>query len=83
LLDPRERFDVVFCDLMMPHFTGMDVHSRVKEANPELAERFVFITGGAVREDIRAFLNEVPNERLDKPFSSQNLRGIARRFFRK
>ena len=80
LLDRGEEFDVVFCDLMMPHVSGMDLYRQVYARNPSLAARFVFVSGGAVYDDVRAFLAEVPNERLEKPFSSQNLKGIARRF---
>ena len=80
LVDESEAFDVVFCDLMMPHVTGMELFTRVRVARPSLASRFVFVTGGTMTEEGRAFLADVPNERLEKPFSNQNLRGIARRF---
>ena len=45
----------------------------------QLAERFVFISGGGIREEERAFLADIPNQRLEKPFSNQNLRETARR----
>jgi len=79
LLSGKEQFDVVFCDLMMPYLTGIQVYRRVREESAELADRFVFVSGGVTREEVRIFLDEVPNERLEKPFSSQNLRGIVRR----
>ena len=40
----------------------------------------VFVTGGTVYEEVRKFLDSIPNERLEKPFSNQNLKGVARRF---
>ena len=75
-----ERYDVVFCDLMMPYLPGPALYARVLELAPELAERFVFITGAATDPKNEAFLADVPNERVDKPFSIQNIRGIAKRF---
>ncbi len=88
--DPREAlrvltenvgsFDVIFTDILMPHLTGIELYRAVAARAPEAAARFVFMTGDVVREDIRAFLAEVPNERLEKPFASQDLRGIANRF---
>lgn len=42
----------------------------------------VFITGGAFTETAIAFLDRVPNERLDKPFDSENLRVLVQRFLR-
>jgi PAS domain S-box-containing protein len=79
-LRATEGFDVVFCDLMMPHLNGPTLYARVREQAPALAERFVFVTGGATSESLRNFLAEVPNERMEKPFNIQNLRGIVRRF---
>jgi PAS domain S-box-containing protein len=80
LLEGGAEFDVVFCDLMMPHLTGAELFNRVSGFAPSMASRFVFISGGVIRDDIERFLANVPNERLEKPFSSQNLRGIAGRF---
>ena len=80
LTDNGESFDVIFSDILMPYVTGIELYRAIAARTPEVAERFVFMTGDVVREDIRTFLAEVSNERLEKPFSSQNLRGIAHRF---
>ena len=42
-----ERFDLIFCDLMMPRVTGMDFHAALAVEAPEQARRTVFLTGGA------------------------------------
>ncbi len=76
LLD-GERFDVILCDLMMPEMTGMDLHQELASRAPALAERFVFLTGGAFTSNARAFLNRVGNRRMEKPFSSEELRGLV------
>jgi CheY-like chemotaxis protein len=73
-----ERFDVLFCDLMMPGMTGMDLHEELVLAAPDQAERMVFITGGAVTTRARDFVATVPNEVLEKPFDVQRLREIVR-----
>ena len=72
-----ERFDVVLCDLMMPQMTGMDLHAALSENAPDQAERMVFLSGGAFTAAARAFLDEVPNERLEKPFDTQQLSAIV------
>jgi len=78
LLTPGgDGFDVVVCDLMMPGMTGMELHGRVRTANPSLAERMVFLTGGAFTPEARAFLEEVQNPRLDKPFEPAALRALV------
>jgi CheY-like chemotaxis protein len=71
------RWDVVFCDLMMPDMTGMDWHAEVARAFPDLAPRVVFVTGGAFTEAARDFLRRVPNPRLEKPFEPAEVRRLA------
>ena len=66
-------FDVIFCDLMMPGLTGMDLYERVRESRPELAGRFIFMTGGAFTPRARQFLEKVPNGWLEKPFDVQQI----------
>jgi signal transduction histidine kinase len=71
-----ERYDVIVCDLMMPQMTGMELHAEVVRVAPEQAARIVFVTGGAFTAGARAFLDAVPNQRLEKPFESQQLRAV-------
>ncbi|MCP3136988.1 ATP-binding protein [Pyxidicoccus xibeiensis] len=61
-------FDAVFCDLMMPGISGMDVYERMREASPDVARRFIFITGGSYTTRARQFLERVPNRQIEKPF---------------
>jgi signal transduction histidine kinase len=74
-----EHYDLVLSDLMMPHMSGMDLHERLKELAPALADTMVFITGGAFTRASREFLDRIPNERLGKPVDSAALRRVVRR----
>jgi signal transduction histidine kinase len=71
------RYDVIICDLMMPQMTGMDLHAECLRVAPEQAARMVFLTGGAFTPGARAFLDGVPNQRIEKPFDTQHLRSIV------
>ncbi|OLC00762.1 MAG: hypothetical protein AUH30_01785 [Candidatus Rokubacteria bacterium 13_1_40CM_68_15] len=73
-LTAGERFDLILCDLMMPGMTGMDLHQALSTAAPANAARMVFLTGGAYTARAQAFLAEVSNARLDKPFDPTSLR---------
>ncbi|HYO68639.1 MAG TPA: response regulator, partial [Archangium sp.] len=75
-LTSGERFDLILCDLMMPEMSGMELHQAVASHSPGLAGRMVFLTGGAFTANARDFLNQVPNHRVEKPFSTQELRGL-------
>ncbi len=69
-------FDVVLCDMLMPDGTGMDVFEHARAGLPGLAERFVFMTGGAFLPSLAAFLEHVPNPRIDKPFGLPALEAL-------
>ena len=58
----RELFDVIITDI------------KVRQRDPALARRIVFITGDAVSPDTRAFLQRVSNPVLSKPFKIGPLR---------
>ncbi len=70
----RGTFDVVLCDLMMPGMTGMELHALLADRAPEVAERMVFMTGGAFTAAARAFLESIPNACVEKPFTPTELR---------
>jgi signal transduction histidine kinase len=71
-----ERFDVILCDLLMPQMTGMDLHAELLRVEGDQAGRMVFLTGGAFTPRARAFLDEVPNHRIEKPFAAPHLRAL-------
>lgn len=68
LLGPDE-FDVVFCDLIMPGVSGVDLYCALELNRPDRAERLVFMTGGVFTPEAERFLASVPNPRVEKPFS--------------
>ncbi len=72
-------YDLVLCDLMMPDLTGMDLHGQVAARAPALADRFVFLTGGAFTAAAQEFLQRVPNQRVEKPFDARALRQLVLR----
>jgi len=76
-IEQGETFDLVLCDLMMPQMTGMDLHAAVSRAAPAMAERFVFLTGGAFTPAAREFLDRAARRRIDKPFEPADLRDLV------
>ncbi len=70
-------YDVILCDVMMPEMTGMAFHAEVAKRDPALADAIIFMTGGAFTAAARSFLDEVPNQRVEKPFDRQHLRALV------
>lgn len=71
LLRAGDSFDVVFCDLMMPGVTGMDVFEQISASDPAYVPRFVFLTGGAFTPRASTFLSQVGRPCLEKPFDER------------
>jgi signal transduction histidine kinase/ligand-binding sensor domain-containing protein/CheY-like chemotaxis protein len=73
-----EEYALILCDLMMPEMTGMELHKTLAHEAPGLAERMVFITGGAFTEAGRSFLDATDRPWLEKPFEPEALRASIR-----
>jgi len=71
-------WDAIVCDLMMPDTSGMDLHAQVAEEAPQVASRFVFLTGGAFTERARTFLATTLQPVLEKPVDPTELRATVR-----
>jgi PAS domain S-box-containing protein len=69
-------FDAVLCDLVMPDLSGVQVYEYVRTQRPELAQRFLFITGGAIGE-VAPELSGFAVPILYKPFSVRDLRAAV------
>jgi two-component system, NtrC family, sensor kinase len=77
ILSHDQAFDVILCDLMMPGLSGMDLHAWVAALNAHLAERFVFVTGGAFTPKASKYLAHVGNRRFDKPYDNAKLEALV------
>jgi len=78
-LERGERFEACVCDLMMPETTGMELYEKVRGEDPRLAERFVFVTGGAFTDRARDFLVRTSSPCLEKPFDPVALLDVVSR----
>ncbi len=76
------EYDAVVCDLKMPRLQGDEFYLRVKEKRPELADRFIFITGYAGDPKVHQFLTENDVKYLMKPFPVDGLIHCVRELFR-
>ncbi|HJX53685.1 MAG TPA: response regulator [Polyangia bacterium] len=73
LFGQDRAFDVVLCDLQMPEMSGSELYETVRQRWPELAQRFIFITGGACSQEARRFLESPGLACIKKPFQMAEL----------
>jgi CheY-like chemotaxis protein len=76
-LAESRRFDVIFCDVMMPEMSGVEVYQRIRERHPGQEHQLVFMTGGAFAEPAAHFIESVQNPKLKKPFTGSSLRALV------
>lgn len=76
LADGR-RFDAIFCDVMMPEMSGVEVYQRIREYHPGQEHQLVFMTGGAFAELAAHFIESVANPKLKKPFTGSSVRALV------
>jgi two-component system NtrC family sensor kinase len=78
----REKFDLVICDLKMPGQNGFEVYKMIHETRPELAERFILMTGNLA--DAEKYTIELASVTLlQKPFTLMQLREAVEKLLRK
>src|SRR2546430_2137857 len=70
-----DRFDAVVTDLQMPRLGGRALYEQLREQRPQLAERFVFVTGDRARDETRRFLDECGQPSVMKPYDFSDLIG--------
>jgi CheY-like chemotaxis protein len=73
----NEHFDLVLCDLMMPGTDGVAFYEGLQAQKNPIAERVVFMTGGAFTPRTTTFLAETTNLILSKPFDAATLRTLV------
>jgi signal transduction histidine kinase/ActR/RegA family two-component response regulator len=65
-----EVYDLIVCDLRMPGMDGTEVYNQVEQTKPELAGRFLFLTGD-ISDETREFLERMAKPHLMKPFTRE------------
>jgi signal transduction histidine kinase/ActR/RegA family two-component response regulator len=73
LLDAGYTPDLILCDVFLPGANGNVLHSRVARQRPEIARRFVFVTGGALGKEEAAYLRASGCTTLFKPVELKSL----------
>jgi PAS domain S-box-containing protein len=74
LIRGGERYEAIFCDLMMPEMSGMEFYSVLRTQCPDQAARVIFLAGGVFTTRAAEFLRGVANEAVEKPLEATTVR---------
>jgi two-component system NtrC family sensor kinase len=63
----QRAYDLVISDIRMPHLDGPGLYRAAVEERPELARRFIFVTGDTLDHATRDFLEQAGLPTIEKP----------------
>lgn len=75
-----EPFDLVLCDVHLGGRSGLELYDAAVRRGPELASRFLFVTGDVLSHEVREFLERTGARQLSKPFELAELVDAIRQF---
>jgi CheY-like chemotaxis protein len=77
LLERKQDYDLIFCDLMMPEMDGTVVHAELERRMPALLERLIFCSGGAFTARTKQFLEQTKRPLVEKPLTRESFERVV------
>jgi len=77
----RTAYDLIICDMRMPHMDGKEFYREVEELSPGLQKKIIFSTGDVVNTDTQSFLKQSGARWLEKPFTPTDLKRFMSGYF--
>jgi signal transduction histidine kinase/CheY-like chemotaxis protein len=71
------NFDLVIADIRMPEMSGTELYLRLRDVRPELARRFVFVTGHPGENALAAEIAKWNVPIISKPFTLARLAEVC------
>jgi CheY-like chemotaxis protein len=73
----HQEYDCIFLNIMMPGMNGQQLYLLIKDHNPDLARKCIFMTGAAGSPQVREFIASTGNSCLAKPFTLKEVRRLV------
>ena len=70
------EYDLIITDFKMPQMSGRDLFNWIREHQPHLANRMIFVTGDTVSLETRSFFEDNQNRYLAKPFKIEEVKDV-------
>ena len=76
----ENAFDLILSDVKMPGMNGFQLYRALQQRQPDLAKRFIFITGDTMSPATQTAMRQIGNPVIAKPFSAKNLERTIKDF---
>ncbi|HTE55954.1 MAG TPA: response regulator [Kofleriaceae bacterium] len=73
----QREFDVILCDIIMPEMSGIDFYWNLEAVSPEQCDRVLFMTGGALTDEVSQLIDSLGRAWLEKPFTAGRVRELV------
>jgi two-component system NtrC family sensor kinase len=75
----RKPYDMMLVDFKMPNINGLALYRELAKSDPDIANRFVFMTG-AQEKELEEFLQTTNSHLLTKPFTREDILDLLSKF---
>jgi signal transduction histidine kinase/DNA-binding response OmpR family regulator len=75
----RGSYDLIISDVRMPDLSGPALHQELRQIDPALARRVIFVTGDVMSPETQTFLDQTGLVYLEKPFEVTAFQAAVRR----
>ena len=72
----RSQYDVVLCDVKMPNGGGLALYDSIRQRQPDVLDRFVFISGDILNTQLHRLSDSSQVSLLSKPFDAPKLDSV-------
>jgi len=79
----KNDVELIITDIKMPQMDGKQFYEEIKERDPKLLERLIFITGDTLSTETRSFLRGTGAHFLKKPFSFNEIMKLIDKILKK
>ena len=72
----QRTVDCIVSDVKMPGMDGPSLFKAVREIDPAMTDRFIFISGDSINPSTQGYLSELGKPYLSKPFNLEELEAL-------
>ncbi|MHB8143125.1 MAG: GAF domain-containing protein [Thermoleophilia bacterium] len=78
----QRAFDCIVSDVKMPGMDGPSLFKAVREMDPAMTDRFIFISGDSINPSTQGYLTDLGKPYLSKPFNLEEFEAVLQTVLR-